>query len=89
MVLRRFQISAKRFWGYRCEVDIDEGSTFSNIVEVIHRSLVLFLEDANFLILADEAKACKLHLHNSLEEMLLESSADTIFYACDHEHCMT
>jgi hypothetical protein len=80
---RRFQISARLFWGFRCIVDLEEATTEASILDEIYKSLIAFLKEANLLALLDEVTKMNLHLHDDVTYML--SNDEKTFFACDHE----
>jgi hypothetical protein len=86
MPLRLFQLSSKLFWGYRVRLPLGPASTEEEILREIKASLVLFLEDANLMALADLAKQVTLHLHDDLPALLAPASEKKVFFACDHRH---
>jgi hypothetical protein len=82
MKLRRFQISAKLFWGFQTSVDVETASTEALILDAILESLRSFLSASNLLALVDEARNLRLHLHDSIDSILAKDNET--FYACDY-----
>ena len=81
---RTFEASSNLFSGFRVDINITKIDTLDDIVIKFVDKLNRVLELNNLLILVEELKKCKFHIHNFTLEDILTSNEEDIFYVCDH-----
>lgn len=84
---RTFQVSSDLFWGYKSVLDVSVYETLDDICKHIQQQMKQFFVSHNLLALAEKVDSVKLHIHSpiqTIEDIYLHTSHDTIIYVCDH-----
>jgi len=81
---RIFIASSDLFSGYEVLIDLNDCSSLDDIINTFHDNLHNCLLLNKFVVLLEELKECKFHIHTNTFEDILLSTVDSIFYVCDH-----
>ena len=77
------QVSAKYYWGFRCNLSINQIKKMSEeqIVNYVKKEMEIFFKSNNLLDLSDGVKELKLHIHDkiNIDEFHNENK---ILYVC-------
>jgi len=85
-MLKKLQISDDLFWGYSMIINIDDYTSFDELIYLIKSNLIITLKNLNLMILAERAEQLVLHNHmyNKYDDLYDLSNDDNIIYLCGH-----
>ena len=82
---RRCEMSSDLFGGFRMMIDIRSIGSEQNIIQIFKIRLNELFKSHNLPYLVNEVNKRDFHIHShSFEEILVQDSADTVVYVCDH-----
>ena len=81
---RQFIASSELFSGYEVMLDLNYCNSLDDIVNSFYDNLQNCLTLNKFVVLLDELKDCRFHIHTYTLEDIILSDKNMIFYICDH-----
>ena len=82
--IRKFIASSDLFSGYEVMLDLNYCNSLDDIVNSFYDNLQNCLTLNKFVVLLDELKDCRFHIHTYTLEDIILSDKNMIFYICDH-----
>ena len=82
--IRKFIASSDLFSGYEVMIDLNYCNSLDDIVNSFYDNLQNCLTLNKFVVLLDELKDCRFHIHTYTLEDIILSDKNMIFYICDH-----
>ena len=82
--IRKFIASSDLFSGYEVSIDLNYCNSLDDIVNSFYDNLQNCLTLNKFVVLLDELKDCRFHIHTYTLEDIILSDKESIFYICDH-----
>ena len=67
-------------------VDLDLADSIEEVIGQVVGSLKTYLDKVNLVILSETLEKMRFHVHDyTFEDMLLDDSAEKVYYLCNHE----
>ena len=82
---RECQMSSDLFGGFKMMIDIRSIGSEQDIIQIMKERLIQLFQVNDLPYLVNEVNKRDFHIHShSLEEILVQDSAETVVYVCDH-----